>query len=563
MNIFTKFSAAALLAGMAFSANAQELGKAAYCDPWPNTAQTSLQAITLGWSLDGDQLELVKVKDYDQAVLVTFGGKTYEIDDYDIYYNNEMMTNGTLEDPNYGNELIIGFSTEAFNAGYPTGVYTIDIPEGLVENADGKTNAEQTLTFTKVNPVAPASITPAEGLNTDMSKVTLTFNEPIALNPGREQIKLLERDVFEGPVYYIEANRYSIGEDGKSLVLNLTDLLKEGVWYSIEIPELFVTVGENECNARVYTEYMYWTGMNQAKLISAPDFYSSVDDIHPFVLKWDQPIHFADDAPDTEFVIGFPDWGFRDGDRKWIPADWYETVHVYDDGTWTTPTADLPANGVYLDVAELCEDWIGYRFVINFPAKLVMSEDNLPSPPLSYTFNVPNIWSAPNITASAGVVDMIWPGASWTTIGKGETTLIQETTGKVTDLRFDFGGWNGATGEVSLVNDRGTEHGITINLNDLDLADGNYTIIVPQAYVWLRGTLAGQQFEDDPLMNAEVVYQFGWKDGNFSERVSSVGAIPTGEAKETVYDLQGRRLNPGTQLQKGIYIVNGKKLIKL
>lgn len=561
MNIFTKFSAAALLAGMAFSANAQELGKAAYYAPWPNSAQTSLQAITLGWSLDGYQLELVKVKDYDQTVLVTFGGKTYEIDDYDIYYDNEMMTNGTLEDPAYGNELIIAFSTEAFNAGYPTGVYTIDIPEGLVENADGKTNAEQTLTFTKVNPVAPASITPAQGLNTDMSKVTLTFNQPIALNPGRDLIKLLERDVLEGPVYYIEANRYSIGEDGKSLVLNLTDLLKEGVWYSLEIPELFVTVGENECNARVYTEYMYWTGMNQAKLISAPEFYSSAADIHPFVLKWDQPIHFTDDAPDTEFVIGFPDWGFRDGDRVWIPADWYETVHVYDDGTWTTPTADLPANGVYLDVSELCEEWITYRFVTSFPAKLVYGENDLPSPPLSYTFNVYNIWTAPDITANNGIVDMAWPGAEWATYAliDDEVTLLDEATGKVSDLLYTFGGM--AKGQVSLVND--DYHGITIDLNGLDLADGDYTITVPQGYIWIRGTIAGHYFEDS-LMNGMVTYKFGWKDGNFSERTSSVETLPAADDRiDAVYDLQGRRLNPGTQLQKGIYIVNGKKVIKL
>ncbi|MBR5608643.1 MAG: hypothetical protein IKW44_09680, partial [Bacteroidaceae bacterium] len=41
---------------------------------------------------------------------------------------------------------------------------------------------------------------------------------------------------------------------------------------------------------------------------------------------------------------------------------------------------------------------------------------------------------------------------------------------------------------------------------------------------------------------------------------SGIGSIPTIKGENTVYDLSGRKIN-AVKLQKGIYIINGRKIV--
>lgn len=578
MNIFTKLSTTLLMAGLAFSAGAQSLGKAAMIDPLPNTPQTFLQTVTLGWTVNNTQLEMITYADTDLSVLVTFpDGTSYALEysdyGYDLYTNSEMNTNVPEELPEgvWGNELIIDFGTQAFNAGKPVGIYTLEIPEGLVMNIDGLVNDAQTLTFKKVDPIPPISITPSEklangqigGMYPEINNIVLTFDDTVTINRLADPIHMGAMD--EGPYdngVYLE--KLSVGSDGKSLVIDVTNLLQRGVWYYIEIPENVVSVGENYVNERVYLEYMYWDGMQQATLISAPGRQSSIYDVKPFILTWDyQTIEFPKEAPQTEFVIGFPDWGWHDGERIWIPSDWYEQIHVDEDGTIYPVSDSTPCNALKLDVSDLTEDWEGYRMVINFPIGLVINEDGLDNPPLQYSFNVWDIWEGYEVRAEAGVITIYYPDSDNCaySMGDDEITLLDITTKEVRDLEYAWG-WT-SKGQVGLVNDG--EHGIVIDLNrDLNLEDGNYILTVPQGYVWVSVNIGGDIVDLKNIMNAEVTYEFGWKDGEFTgfNKVELPTAV---EGDGVVYDLSGRKVNAKgniENLEKGIYILNGQKILK-
>lgn len=583
MNIFTKLTTAALLAGgLAFSAGAQSLGTAQYVDPQPNSSQTFLRMVRLGWSVNLFQLELVTYADTDLSILVTFpDGKSYTLDyldyGYDLYLDPEMNTNmpeseEDLPEGTWGNELIVDFGTQAFEAGEPVGIYTIEIPEGLVKNIDGRMNAAQTLTYRKVNPIAPISITPSEKLSNgemggvfpEINNITLTFDDTLTLNRSADPIHMGMKD--EGPYdngVYLE--KYSIGSDGKSLVIDVKDLMKRGVWYYIEIPEGIVQVGENYVNGRVYLEYMYWDGMQQATLLSAPLSASSIYDVKPFILTWDyQNIYFPKEALQTEFVIGFPDYGWQDGERIWIPADWYEQIHVDEDGTISHVSDSTPCNALRLDVSDLVEDWDGYRCLINFPVGLVYNEEGLDNPPLQYTFNVWNIWDEYEVRAEAGVITITYPGADWCTWAMNDDdpiTLLDITTKETIDLPYTWG-WTDK-GQVNMLNE--SEHGFVIDLTrDLTLADGNYILTVPQGFAYVNVDVGGAIPDFTNVLNAEITYEFGWKDGDFTG-FNKVEMTEAAEGNGAVYDLSGRMVNAKGNiegLEKGIYILNGKKVLK-
>lgn len=570
MNLFTKLTAAALLAGATLTAVAQDntgLGKATISDPLPTEPQTFLQAVYLGWTLNGSYLEIIEVADTDLTVLVTFGGKTYELEwgDYDTYFDNMLPTNpdAVYDNPLQGNLLTISFAEKAFQAGYPVGDYVVEIPAGLVKNTDGLYNEAQTITYRKVDPVAPTSINPCEplpngqmgGMLPEINSVTFTFEEPVTVNRSVVP-SLVRRDVFEAQPYYVE--KYTIGDDGKSISLDLTGKLDRGVWYYLEVPEGYVSVGENYVNARVYLEYMYWDGMDQAIVVSAPDRLSSMFDVKPFILTWDyQPIHFPANAPDTDFQIGFPDQGWHDGDRIMIPSSWYELINIDREGNEYAVSETTPANAVRLDVAELTEDWIGYRFEITFPAGLVENEAGLDNPPLTRSFEVWNTWPDYEITADAGVITVDFLYSDWVTWSLDEgVTLTNDDTDTTYKLRYNYGHFGGATGEVGITND-GPVHNLYVELFDLDLPDGNYTLMIPQGYVYL---LVDPYYSDEQLLSEMIEYQFGWENGKFTG-YNKVEVPAYDKADGAAYDLSGRRVDASRGLDKGIYIVGGKKVL--
>lgn len=516
-----------LLAGCAVSAGAQGLGYVQYSDPPLNSPQTQLQAAFIGWSTDDRPdgqagLDVIEIADKNLTIELTFDGLTYNLaygTGYEIYADSGLITNGDITSAEQGNTLTISWSTEASRAGRPVGTYTLKLPQGLVKNLNGETNAAQTLTYRKVDPVTPTSITPATGIYSNMNTVTVTFDDEVALNKFSSNIELAPTEAgIDLDPWLIPKTRTTVGADGKSLVIDLSSLLDKGKWYFVRIPEGYVTVGENGVNGRIYEEYMYWDGMSQADLLSAPDKNSNKFEMKPFVLTWDyETITFTDakPEPEVELVIGFPDFGWQMGERIMIPLDYLDKIHVDRDGTISDVTPSKPFNAIRLDLSAQAEDAPYEEFKVNFPAGMVKNAQGLENPPLQYNFSVRDVWPQATVAATDGVINMTYPNATWVTFNlqTPDIYLTEASTGEKTVLEYSWGDPAKYKAQVDL-NNAGSAHGLMIYLNRyLNLADGNYIMSVPQGYLNVNGEINGVSHS---AMSPEQSYRFGWKDGDFA-----------------------------------------------
>ena len=544
-----------ILAGSATGVSAQSLGEAFVVNPYPNSYyQTFLAAVTVAWNF-----KIITLSDPDRTLVVNIDGKEYSV--YaDVYADEEVAweLGQTLpNDSSWGNELVIDFSDEAYEAGYPVGDYVINIPAGLIVDENGNTNEDQTLVFHKVDLLSPETALPESGMYapSDLREARITFGDGITIIGEGLKVTIGEKD--EWLTERIVLEDIKVADDGKTLVIGL-DGLEMGINYSLNIPQGFVLIGDDYINEEVWLYYMIWEGMDEATLISAP-LQQSSPEVKPFILTWDyQQIRIAADAPDTEFVCGYPDYGIQDGWRTFIPSDFYELVHVTDKGEVIHDiSTDYPANALYLDVTELTDGFAGYRFEIFFPAGLVENNEGLMNPPLSYSFEVKNIWPDPQVVIEDNTLQFYWKGAFWVTfaLSRDEVTLSGPQD-YFRELQFDFGDYSG---EITILNES-TFNGMIVNLDNLDLEDGKYTLNVPQGYVYLEGVYG------EFVINGAFEYSFEWKDGEIYEgsgvegifvqddvlRVYTLGGIKVMET-ENVSDLD--------TLPGGLYIINGKKRV--
>lgn len=556
MNLTKKLFLGAFMAGLAFTANAQALGTGTVISPEnPNQYQTFLQTVEVTYGY-----RLIKVIDPEVMCLVTINGKSYEVE-ADIYFDE--LIGGELgqtpEDSSWGNILIVDFSDVAYETGHPAGEYVIEIPDDYVQDASGNTNAYQEITVTKVDVVKPVSMTPGEGSfpASDLKNFTITFNDNISYISYREPIMVRELNDWLGLATYLGEDEVSIGADGKSLVIDLSTLTR-GVSYMVQIPEMFVEVGNLKVNAEIWiNEIMNWDGLPQPKIISAP-VYESDPNVKPLILTYNyESLSFAPNAPDATLQIGYPQYGMQDGDIISIPADYFELVYVdpATDAVTMNPTGSLEPNALYLDLKDFAEDWIGYDFQLQIPASMVVNKAGLDNPPYYQKFIVVNMLSATNITIDGQVIKVVWPQARHITyaLSRDEITLTGEDKDNFI-LDYNFG--VPANGPVGL---NESNNGLDINLSNVNMVDGNYLLFIPRGYVFLY--LGSDGDTDGMMLCDEVAFEFTYNNGALIP--SGIEQLFVNDGKIVVYDLQGRKVQEGSLngLNHGIYIVNGKKVL--
>lgn len=516
----------------------------------PVKYQTFLQTIWIVYDF-----QKITLADEDLMCYVEIAGKGYEI--YaDVYadYDIAVAMNQTFEEGDgWGNVLIVDFSDEVIADNHPVGDYVITIPSELVTNEAGDLNPEQEITFTVVSPVEPESITPKNGMYpaAELSNVQVTFSDPITVITPHEEITIREKNNWiDEPIVVKD---YTISNDGKSLCFDFSNLTR-GVNYMIEIPESFVLVDNTKVNSQIWMEYMNWDGMATATLVSAPDAETSLRDLKPLVYTWDyQNIHFPLGGPDATLICGYPDYGYQDGWETDIPTDYFELVIVSEDGTWVPAASETEANGLYLDVEEFLEDYSGYRFEVVLPAGFIVNDEGMENPPQSYAWEMYNIWIDPEFSISGQEINVAWPYALNVTIALSDSEILLEgPEGYLKELMFNFGG--AMAGEVSIVNSNNL-HGLSIDLSKLNLSNGEYTLTIPMGYVYLEGSAS-----DENVLNDTAIFKFSVEDGNLQAGVST---ILNDKLMNGIYDLNGRRYNTNQleNLKKGIYIINGKKVM--
>lgn len=551
MNIYKKLLTGIFLFGGTCGAFAQTLGKGEVILPNPPANyQTFLQSVIMEYN----NFSLITIADYELNVMVSFGNKVYEVYP-EVHFDEDIAweLGQVLEDFDWGNELIIDFSEEAYAAGKPEGVYTIDIPAGLVIDENGNTNEDQTITFTLVSTEPPVSVSPHSGLYPadGLKDIAITFSGEISFNTMSEPMTVRVKNDWINTPYYIED--YSVGEDGSSLHLDLS-FLPKGVLYTLNVPEGFIVIDEKALNEEIWMEYMNWDGMELPQVVSAPDKQSVLADLKPFIFTWDyRNITFTNYMPDTELVIGYPDYGAQEGDRIMIPSDYYELVNIDDTGEITFGNNEI-GNALYLDIRDIIEDYVGYDIEIFFPGYLVIDGNGQPNPPTSYSFELKNLWIDPEVTVEEGIVSVLWPYSASATYNLSDREItLYGPEGYEKELQFDLG--NPKNGEVSIINED-NRHGLLINLNSLNLMNGEYLLYVPKGYLVIQDDL--QEF----ILNDNVEYRFVWNNGEIEE--AGIEEITVSENNLIIYDLQGRKMKVTgnlSGLRIGLYIINGKKVM--
>ena len=549
MKLITKLTAGAMMAAASLTANAQALGDAILVAPTTDFP-TFLQTITVAYDF-----QIIKIADYDMMVDVTFGGETYQV--YaDVYADSDIAweLDQEFDDPEYGNTLIVDFSTEAYQAGYPVGPYVIELPEGLVVNQEGETNPAQVFTVYKYDMEKP-KVAPADGMYkpADLTNVTLTFKNEIQVIPGGGQIEVRElNDWLSSPIV---VKNYAISDDGLTLSMDLSNILPRGMRCMINVPEGFLKVGEYGINAETWLYYTNWDGMDQGTIISAPPATASLDTMKPVVITWNrQPIKFTSNPPDTEFLIGYPDFGYQEGDRVWIPYDYFSLVYVNESNQIEMDPAEGTANAIYIDLEDLIDmSYLGEPIELNIPVGLVENYEGLDNPAITVSFFIRELWPAPSITVTGkDEINVMWPDISWITYFGSSDVKLYGPDNKTYTLEYTYGG--ALPGQVTL--DFMGTHAMIVDLSNLDLANGRYTLYIPQGYVLIDDIDGTNQ-----IINGPVTYEFDYTNGDI---VSGVSSIMADGLKGVVFDLHGRKV--GTQddlsgLAKGIYILNGKKIL--
>lgn len=506
-----------------------------------------------------------------ESITVTLnmpGGKTADVQlsivDEGAYGIASFRTRGEGggEGLNFSTSLNLNIN-ELDNETWPAGEYSFTLEEGIVANADGDTNEEQTLTWTMVNEYAtildsmmnPLPYDPEKGqkgmfTQDELEAVTITFSEDIEYNAGA--IVYSEANSFDE----IELDEEYINIEGKVITLDLS-FLEQGT-YNFSIPSNYVVVGDNMVSGSKYFTYIVWNGMSAADVIDGPASVGVY--VRNIELSYGENITAVGTFPALN-VVAYPGEDFE------IPGANISIEEVpYGEGG--TPSIDPDATApepetmsvLYIDIVELFQGKTG-SFEIEIPAGIVKNEEGLLNPAQTIEFRLVALAEDPEISIEAnGVVSVVWEDATYISNNDGisNPTLTLPEGGKV---ELTWGGFVNPSGEIVENEDY---NGIDIDISALIDGDGDYELVIPEAYLNISMPVgepdeSGWQ-ESESYINNEIVYTFVYEDGKFAG-IKNIEVRPA-QNVEGVYNLNGMKLdNNVNALPNGLYIINGKKVI--
>lgn len=199
---------------------------------------SSFNTVTLTWDYEPITLN----EDVEVSLVYNGGEKVYPMKANVVYLPEEEVpgepaTGLRAVAPDNDNALVLSVVDDMENPFWSApGVYTIDVPQGLVMNNNGMLNPQQTITLTVVEltTIVP-TVTPETDVNglepttvKELSEVTITWNEcPLAYNGG--EIRVIDP----------EGNSYDVvptNENGV-LTLDLSEIVEADGLYEVLISE--------------------------------------------------------------------------------------------------------------------------------------------------------------------------------------------------------------------------------------------------------------------------------------------------------------------------------------
>ena len=443
-----------------------------------------------------------------------------------------------------------------------SGDVAITIPAGLVSSS-GMKNESQTLKYIKALQVGKVSQTPVEQADItytpqQLSNVVVSFDGELTYIGGTIEIDGVESDL-------------NVKLEGKSLIFDLSFLENGG--HNVQVPTGYVTVGDKyTVNETLYIYYNVFDGLPTAEILMGPGQYVAQGFIPNVELTWDytQVSLKGDKLGATLTIMDGPadEWGYPSANE--IPVETFilATIDKPSDENGT-PEIGLntrdneTGNVILIELFSLIPaDYTGSA-TLDIPEGVVVDADGNVNPPTTIYFSIyPYEWADAEIEIEDNMIYVGWEG--YEVSSPAIPFFITNSAGDRTELSMAELDWVTFqyVGEVSITDDY-TQ--FEINLEGLELADGNYTLWIPGESValniWTEDGLESK-------INKEDYFNFNVTDGELSEGWNENGSIHgvESEGAETlngfIYNIKGIKVaNDANNLPSGLYIVNGKKIL--
>lgn len=429
------------------------------------------------------------------------------------------------------------------------------------------------------NQVEYAIVTPAE-----LSKIAITFSgfDSMEVDPQADDIYVgldwndLTYD-YDGGEYYIPASEIEV--DGLTAYFSLPEI--EEARYDIIIPwGAFIFDGDVDKESdTIWLYYKVWEGMTYGEILSQPSYISSLN-ANPIEITWDyQDLTPGENGLYVEAYWGYIDmmeWGF--GGVIDIPAEAVSLISRErpseggEGGNEPSPAIEA-GNTLYVDLAPYMSVHTVAQVTIVIPAGVVINGDGNPNPEQSIIFNAYDIWEGSAIceeTEESGIYNITWDGIDAIAVANSLATnpFIVGSDGEHHYLTESYDPEEDGIqdGEYAAIVDYNYETGeatayLVVNINGMDLADGTYSLVLPEAVMLLSHFDAALEDYFDYINNEQFIPIII---GDISNEVKQL----TNDTDRVyrVYNLQGMKVletSDSNDLNSlnGLYIINGRKVI--
>ena len=430
--------------------------------------------------------------DYLQNIQMSFGQPVILADNApDVTYSFNGTTT-TCPKPyvstNYNGEYIlnINFVADRYASLEDPGLYTINIPEGLVTNGE-YFNEAFTLQYFIVETLDNYTVTPENKSNlkaSELAEIRVTFPEVTTIVANEKSW----RDVtVRGGTYGNYIYNYSlyldedITIDGNTIVLKLPEVKQVGYW--IEIPGKDFIMDDKYTNDYVSLEYTVWDGLPAATILEGPAEDSRLSPNINVLMTWDYQTVTATDNFTVEL--------YSDGyDSEEIPMV---------EGSYSLVEIDNPESGkgtalqvsLQESLEKYLETYTGYNanYKLTIPAGIIKNADGLLNPAYEFKFSVYPMCS--NELAFAPYPDMpgyyyiYMPEQTWmSSLTDGVNISMTNRQGETVKFEEDYSAWSvseiSAQSYAKIYLELDEFDGSAIVLNLTDMPAEVYTINVPE-----------------------------------------------------------------------------------
>ena len=200
------------------------------------------------------------------------------------------------------------------------------------------------------------------------------------------------------------------------------------------------------------------------------------------------------------------------------------------------------------DYEELCywtdSDWAGGMITVTVNANGNNPAVRIDAIPAVNDFDENYVLTPLN---DEGIISIMWNADNIVDAWHNEgVAYLQPVSGDPIELVIVA---SGREGQVTIID--AVPVGIQIDITSLELADGLYTLVIPAKYIDIES-----DGYDVTLYNPEIEYTFEYK-----AETGGISAIQSAAAEGNVFTLQGVKVKDANNLQNGIYIINGKKVM--